>query len=46
MQGLEPLGTKIDYLSRLDFPFLTVDLLRKRHLNKIFFFSVFFKKHI
>ena len=47
MQGLEPLGTKIDYLSGLDFPFLTVDLHRKRHLNKIFFFlSVFQKTHL
>jgi hypothetical protein len=30
---------------RLDFPFLTVNLFRKRLLNNIFFSSMFFKKH-
>lgn len=29
----------------LDFPFLTVNLLRKRHLNKTFFFLCVFSKN-
>lgn len=39
-------GHKNRIHERLDFPFLPVDLLRKRHLNKVFFLSVFFKKHV
>lgn len=38
------LGHKNRIFERLDFPFLTVDLLRKRHFNKIFFFSSVFQK--
>lgn len=40
------LGHKNRIFERLDFPFLTVDLLRKRHFNKIFFFLCFSKNHI
>lgn len=36
-------GHKNRILERLDFPFLTVDLLRKRHLNKTFFFLCVFQ---
>lgn len=38
-------GYKNRIFERLDFPFLTVDLLRKRHLNKTVFFLCVFQKN-
>lgn len=38
-------GHKNRLSERLDFPFLTVNLLRKKHLNKTFFFLCVFSKN-